>query len=137
PTTHLPYTTLFRSTTEVVLLLESRAVNLEGVVVTGVAAETPQSQLAFTVEQVQVNTGTVSASLNAGTMIQGRMAGAKVIQASGQPGEAPSIQLRGPTSITQGQDPLIIIDGVISRGNFADIDPNDIATIEVVKGAAA
>jgi TonB-linked SusC/RagA family outer membrane protein len=122
---------------EVNLLLESRAISLEGVVVTGVAAATPRTQLPFTVEQVVVAPAMVAASLNAGTMLQGRMPGAKVIQGHAQPGEAPSIQLRGPTSITQSQEPLIIVDGVVSRGNLADIDPNDIESIEVVKGAAA
>ena len=124
-------------TVQVNFSLESRAISLEGVVVTGVAGATPRAQLAFTVEQVKVGTGTVSAALNAGSMIQGRMAGAKVIQGVGQPGEPPSIQLRGPTSITGSQAPLLIVDGVISRGSIADIDPNDIETIEVVKGAAA
>jgi TonB-linked SusC/RagA family outer membrane protein len=122
---------------EVTLLLESRAISLEGVVVTGVAAATPRSQLAFTVEQVNVEPAMVAAALNPGSMIQGRMPGAKVIQGSAQPGEPPSIQLRGPTSITQSQEPLIIVDGVITRGNLADIDPNDIENIEVVRGAAA
>jgi TonB-linked SusC/RagA family outer membrane protein len=123
--------------TQVSFLLESRAVSLEGVVVTGVAAATPRTQLAFTVEQVRVDEALVASSLNVGSMIQGKMAGAKIIQGNAQPGEAPSIQLRGPKSIMGTQDPLIIVDGVISRGSLADIDPNDIESIEVVKGAAA
>jgi TonB-linked SusC/RagA family outer membrane protein len=122
---------------QVSFLLESRAISLEGVVVTGVAAATPRTQLAFTVERVKVDQNLVAASLNVGSMIQGKMAGAKIIQANAQPGEAPSIQLRGPKSIMGSQDPLIIVDGVISRGSLADIDPNDIESIEIVKGAAA
>jgi TonB-linked SusC/RagA family outer membrane protein len=124
-------------TAELTLLLESRAISLEGVVVTGVAAATPRTQLAFTVDQVKIEPAMVAAALNPGSMIQGRMPGAKVIQGHAQPGEPPSIQLRGPTSITQSQEPLIIVDGVITRGNLADIDPNDIENIEVVRGAAA
>ena len=122
---------------QVNFVMESRAISLEGVVVTGVAAATPRTQLAFTVEQVKVDQNLVASSLNVGSMIQGKMAGAKIIQANAQPGEAPSIQLRGPKSIMGSQDPLIIVDGVISRGSLADIDPNDIESIEVVKGAAA
>lgn len=124
-------------TAEVNLRLESRAVSLDGVVVTGVAAATPRTQLAFTVDQINVEPATVASALNAGSLLQGRMAGAKVIMGSGQPGEAPSIQLRGPTSITQSQEPLLIVDGIISRGNLGDINPADIESIEVVKGAAA
>jgi TonB-linked SusC/RagA family outer membrane protein len=124
-------------TVQVNFVLESRAISLEGVVVTGVAAATPRAQLAFTVDEVEVDPVTVASSINVGSMIQGRMAGAKIIQSNGQPGEAPSIQLRGPKSISGSQEPLIIVDGIISRGSLADIAPNDIERIEVVKGAAA
>ena len=122
---------------QVNFLMESRAISLEGVVVTGVAAATPRNQLAFTVDQVKIDQSLAASSPNLGSMIQGRMAGAKIIQSSAQPGDAPSIQLRGPKSITGSQEPLVIVDGVISRGSISDIDPNDIESIEVVKGAAA
>jgi TonB-linked SusC/RagA family outer membrane protein len=117
--------------------LESRAISMGEIVVTGVAAATPQAQLAFTVSQLKVTELQRIPAPSAGSMIQGKVAGANVIMGSGQPGSEPSIQLRGPTSITGSQEPLIIVDGVISRGKLSDIDPMDIATIEVVKGAAA
>jgi TonB-linked SusC/RagA family outer membrane protein len=117
--------------------LESRAISMGEIVVTGVAAATPQAQLAFTVNQLKVDELQRIPAPTAGSMLQGKVAGANVIMGSGQPGSEPSIQLRGPTSITGSQEPLIIIDGVISRGKLSDIDPMDIATIEVVKGAAA
>ena len=47
--------------------------------------------------------------------------------------------LRGPTSINaqgRGQDPLYIVDGVVINGSLPDINPGDIASVEVVKGAA-
>jgi TonB-dependent SusC/RagA subfamily outer membrane receptor len=68
------------------------------------------------------------------------VAGANIVAASGRPGTAPAIILRGPQSINasgRGQDPLYIIDGVISQGGLQDINPQDIENIEVVKGAAA
>ncbi|MBI4519259.1 MAG: SusC/RagA family TonB-linked outer membrane protein [Gemmatimonadetes bacterium] len=117
--------------------LEERAITLEGLVVTGVAGATPQAELAFTVDQVTVNPAVAASAINMGTLLQGRMAGTRVIQGTGQPGDEPSIQLRGPKSIMQSQEPLLIVDGVISRGSLADIDPNDIENIEVVRGAAA
>lgn len=119
------------------LVLASRAVGLAEMVVTGVAAATPQAELAFTVDQVSVPESQPTIVSTAGGLIQGRVAGAKVISGSGLPGTDPSIQLRGPTSITGSQEPLIIIDGVISRGRLSDVNPMDIASIEVVKGAAA
>ena len=70
-------------TVQVSFVLESRAISLEGVVVTGVAAATPRAQLAFTVDEVKVDPVTVATSINVGSMIQGRMAGAKIIQSNG------------------------------------------------------
>ena len=63
-----------------------------------------------------------------------------IVATTGRPGAAPSVILRAPTSITasgRGQGPLYIVDGVILSGATPDINPNDIESIEVVKGAAA
>src|SRR5206468_1887534 len=49
----------------------------------------------------------------------------------------PSIRLRSATSLTGRQDPLIIVDGTITRLGLADINTEDIERIEVIKGAAA
>ena len=65
------------------------------------------------------------------------MAGATVTSTSGAPGSAPAIRLRGSTSLTGRQDPLVIIDGTITRISLADINSEDIDRIEVIKGAAA
>ncbi|MFL3051106.1 MAG: SusC/RagA family TonB-linked outer membrane protein, partial [Candidatus Neomarinimicrobiota bacterium] len=76
--------------------------------------------------------------------LYGKIAGVKVVQGGGQPGDSPSILLRGPTSINasgRSQDPLYIIDGVVidpsvSGSPLSDIPGDDIESIEVVKGAA-
>ena len=117
--------------------LEERAISMEGIVVTGVAAETPEVELPFTVERVAVDAVTRSPSATVGGVLQGKVPGLKVVSGSGQPGSEPSFQLRGPTSITGSQSPLVVIDGVITNAGIADIDPADIESIEVVKGAAA
>src|SRR5262249_36963491 len=70
-------------------------------------------------------------------VIEGKVPGASVISSSGQPGEEPSIRLRSATSLTGRQDPLIMVDGVITRLGLADINSEDIDRIEIVKGAAA
>jgi len=70
-------------------------------------------------------------------LITGKVAGAKVIKGSGQPGSDADIMLRGPTTITGSQSPLIIIDGVITDNTLADISSLDVESIEIVKGAAA
>jgi TonB-linked SusC/RagA family outer membrane protein len=117
--------------------LTPRAISLGGLVVTGVAAETPRNQLAFTVDQVDVSAMQKVPTPDVGGLLRGKVAGAKVVQGSGLPGSEPSFQLRGPTSITGSQEPLIVIDGVITHGGISDLNPQDIASMEIVKGAAA
>jgi len=112
---------------------------LQEVVTTGVTGATEQKKLAFSVAQVSEKDMPVPGA-NPLAQLQGKVAGANIVSATGRPGSAPSIILRGPQSINasgRGQDPLYIIDGVISQGGLQDINPQDIENIEVVKGAAA
>ncbi len=112
---------------------------LNQVVVTGVTGATEIKKLAFTVAQVSEADMPVAGS-NALSQLQGKVPGANIVSNSGRPGSAPSIILRGPQSINgagRGQEPLYIIDGVVSMGGLSDINPQDIENIEVVKGAAA
>lgn len=112
---------------------------LSQVVVTGVTAGTEQKKLPFTVAQVSAEDMPVPGA-NPLSQIAGKVAGANIVSNSGRPGTAPAVILRGPQSINasgRGQDPLYIIDGVISQGGLQDINPQDIESIEVVKGAAA
>ena len=90
-----------------------------------------------------------SASLD--NLIQGRAAGVQVTQGSGQPGGAVTVRIRGNTSVQGGNEPLYVVDGIpIKSGTFdgladggagsnalADINPSDIASIEILKDAAA
>lgn len=112
---------------------------LNQVVVTGVAGATEVKKLAFSVAQISSADQPVAGS-NPLSQLQGKVAGANIVSASGRPGAAPSIILRGPQSINasgRSQEPMVIIDGVVSQGGLADINPQDIDNVEVVKGAAA
>jgi TonB-linked SusC/RagA family outer membrane protein len=115
------------------------AFKLQEVVVTGVAGETEGTKLAFTVGRIDADRTPVPPP-NALEAIQGKIAGATVVPASGQPGAGASVQLRTPTSINKSNDPLIVVDGVIlgtTGGTSADLNALDIERIEVLKGAAA
>jgi len=68
--------------------------------------------------------------------LQGSTAGLNVGQVD-QAGENPSISIRGRTSISGSQSPLIVVDGVIFRGSLIDINPNDIESIDVLKDASS
>lgn len=112
---------------------------LSQVVVTGVTGATEMKKLPFTVAQVTAEDMPVPGS-NPLTQLQGKVPGANIVSASGRPGSSPAVILRGPQSINgsgRGQEPLYIIDGVISQGGLQDINPQDIENVEVVKGAAA
>lgn len=121
------------------LQLESRAVALSEIVVTGAIGATERAKLPFTVDQIQGDDLPVSQP-NFATAIRSKVAGATVVQGSGRPGAAPSVLLRGATSISasgRSQEPLYIVDGVILGSSVVDVDALDIDNIEIVKGAAA
>jgi TonB-linked SusC/RagA family outer membrane protein len=112
---------------------------LAEVVVTGVAAGTEQKKLAFTVAHVDESQMPVPGA-NPLSQLQGKISGVSVMQTSGRPGRAPDVLLRGPQSINgagRGQSPLYIVDGIAISGNLPDLNPQDIESVEVVKGAAA
>ena len=72
--------------------------------------------------------------------MKGQIAGVDIMQNGGRPGEYPSITIRGRRSINASNDPLFVIDGVpmtAGTGTIYDFNPQDIASVEVLKDAAA
>ena len=118
--------------------LERDILNLEQVVVTGVSEATSQTKTPFSVSVIDnTQIREVPSVASPVAALQGKVAGASLQNSSGQPGAAPAIRLRSATSLTGRQDPLIIIDGTISRLSLADINSEDIERVEIIKGAAA
>lgn len=74
---------------------------------------------------------------NATQALDGEISGVNVITNSGQPGEAPTIRIRGFGSVNGNRDPLIVLDGVPFDGNVSAINPNDIENMTVLKDATA
>ncbi len=112
---------------------------LEAVIVTGTTAGTEKSKLPFSTEMIDASALPVS-TIDPLAALQGKLAGANIVQASGRPGSAPSILMRGPKSFNaqgRSQEPLYVVDGVIIRGGLPDINPLDIERIEIAKGASA
>ncbi|TVR64912.1 MAG: SusC/RagA family TonB-linked outer membrane protein [Gemmatimonadales bacterium] len=122
--------------TTIDLQLRSQALRLQEVVVTGVTDPTEGTRVPFTVARVSRDDLPVPSS-NAVAALQGRVAGARVVSGGGQPGSGVSVRLRNRLSVNTGAAPLIVVDGVIQAASTVDIDPNDIESLEVVKGAAA
>lgn len=120
-------------------VLRADITRLSDVVVTGVSEATEAIKVPFAVTRVDSSLMPVTGA-NPLTQLQGKVPGANIISASGRPGASPAVILRGPGSINasgRGQGPVYMIDGVILQGGLPDLNPNDIESVEVLKGAAA
>ncbi|WP_372751268.1 SusC/RagA family TonB-linked outer membrane protein [Labilibaculum sp.] len=69
--------------------------------------------------------------------IQGSAPGVNILTSGGQPGENPTIRIRGVGSVNASADPLIVVDGVVFAGNLNTISSSQIETINVLKDASA
>lgn len=74
---------------------------------------------------------------NIGSALQGRVAGLEIQRAGSTPGSGNQIRIRGERSINGSNDPLIVLDGIPFDGGLNDINPNDIASVDVLKDASA
>lgn len=76
---------------------------------------------------------------NLAQSLVGLSSGVTFQQISGQPGESPAIRIRGNGSINSGNDPLYVIDGypTTSSSDFANINPQDVESIQILKDAAS
>lgn len=71
-------------------------------------------------------------------MLQGTSPGVQVVTSNGAPGSTALISIRGIGSISAGNQPLFVIDGVpVQSNSFTELNPNDIESISVLKDAAA
>ncbi|GHS99916.1 SusC/RagA family TonB-linked outer membrane protein [Bacteroidia bacterium] len=68
--------------------------------------------------------------------LQGTTPGVQVISSSGQPGKGLNVKIRGTNSITGGTSPLYVVDGDLD-GDISSLNPNDIASMEILKDASA
>lgn len=73
---------------------------------------------------------------NAAQALQGRAAGVMVVQNSKAPGGSVSVRIRGSNSISSTNEPLYVVDGFATL-NGADLNPNDIESMEILKDASA
>nr|WP_321450943.1 TonB-dependent receptor [uncultured Carboxylicivirga sp.] len=69
--------------------------------------------------------------------LQGKLAGVQINQTTGIPGQGMSIRVRGQASISAGSDPLYVVDGFPLTGDIANINPDEIESISVLKDASS
>jgi TonB-linked SusC/RagA family outer membrane protein len=143
--------------------LQKDVLELEGVTVTGQATTVDKQNASVAVATVSAEELTVAPAKSIEGNIAGKVVGVSVFENSGVPGGGMQVQIRGATSILGSGDPLYVVDGVIvsnqsvpgglasisrSSGStsstqdqtvnrLADLNPNDVESIEVLKSAAA
>ncbi len=145
-----------RSVIDVVLLEDAQ--ELEEVVVVGYGSMR-KSDLTGSVASVRINEDDAAQSTSLDQLIQGRAAGVQVINTSAQPDAGVSIRVRGLASFNGSTEPLYVVDGVIINASsdsgtlmtqgldnsssdqdmngLMGINPNDIASMEILKDASA
>lgn len=108
---------------------------LEEVVVTGYGT-TKKRDLVTSVASVSADQLKDVPVVSAAEALQGKLAGVSVTTSEGSPDADVKIRVRGGTSLTQSSDPLYIVDG-FPVSSISDIAPGDIASMDVLKDAAA
>ncbi|MGH7564505.1 MAG: SusC/RagA family TonB-linked outer membrane protein [Gemmatimonadota bacterium] len=147
-------------TNRVDFVLVSSPIELDAIVVTGTAGATQKRAIGNAIVEIEADEVLEKAPVtNLGELIQGRAAGAVVLPSSGSAGTGAAIHLRGLSSITQTNQPLLYVDGVrVANTNndydfdvgadrfhvggqgpsrLNDINIQDIESIEIIKGPAA
>lgn len=120
---------------ELHIVLIEDAQTLEEVVVVGYGSQ-KKVTVTGAVASVQTAELTQNSAANLSTALAGRLPGLTALQTSGQPGvDDVAIYLRG-VSTTNGQSPLILIDGV-PREDIGMLDPNEIQSVSILKDASA
>lgn len=139
------------------VVLENEAENLDEVVVVGYGAMR-RSDLTGSVTSVRINEDEAAKSSSLDQMLEGRAAGVQVLADNSSPDAGITIRVRGIASFSGNTDPLYVVDGIIVNGaslsittmsvgsssnatestnGLSGINPQDIASIEILKDASA
>jgi TonB-dependent SusC/RagA subfamily outer membrane receptor len=131
------------------LSLEETAIALDEIVVTGAGVATQRKKLGNTIASIDATKVNTAAVTDVSQLMAGREPGVQVLPSGGYTGQGARIRIRGSSSLSQNNEPVIYVDGirmdntstgVASQGNpskLDDIPPESIERIEILKGAAA
>ncbi|AOW08212.1 SusC/RagA family TonB-linked outer membrane protein [Flavobacterium gilvum] len=142
------------SSTSINIKLTSDATQLENVVVTAMGVKREKKALGYATQEIKSEELTKGANNSLAGALQGKLSGVNITPSSGAPGASSQIVIRGARSFTGNNTPLYVVDGMpiastadYTTGNSVtgsdssnraiDIDPNDIESINVLKGQAA
>lgn len=116
------------------VMLAEESTKLDDVVVVGYGVQ-KKSSVTGAISQVKPEDMQNRSITNAQAALQGKTAGVQIIQSSSAPGASPTVRVRGFSS-NVSSNPLYVVDGV-RLSDISGIDPNDIASMEVLKDAAS
>ena len=128
--------------TVVNIALDENAQVLGEVVVTAMGQTQEKKKLNFAVQSLDEEQVTAGGSANFANSLQGKIAGLQVSTGGSSPNSSTQVIIRAISSMnnSMNNEPLMIVDGMAYRGaatSLADLNPNDIDNITVLKGAAA
>ncbi|NIV92452.1 TonB-dependent receptor [candidate division KSB1 bacterium] len=156
--------TVTESTQNLNIVLEEDVLKVSEVVVTGLATSVKRRNLAHSVGTVSSKELIPAPTQTLERALSGKIAGVRISQNTGAPGGGIFVNLRGTSTLRGATEPLLVVDGVIisnaaiqsgidiiteapSQGNpsaqgqptnrIADLNPNDIENIEILKGPSA
>ena len=122
---------------KITLLPDIKALS-DVVVSTGVGGAASKRKVAISVQTVGADKLPAVANASIDQALVGKIAGASINTTSGNPGAPVSIQLRGPNTVQNGSQPMVLIDGVeMGASALNTIDLSTVDHVEVVQGAAA
>ena len=154
-------TLLANANVSIDFVLKQAVINFDEIVVTGTAVETDKRSLGNTISTISTKELEDAPVKSLHDVLQGRAAGVQVLPSSGTAGTGASLRMRGMTSISQDNEPVVYVDGVRvdrfddqslvvngttqslthiggqDQSRLSDFSPDEIERVEIVKGAAA
>lgn len=145
---------LSNATNDVVIVLSDASAQLNEVVVTALGISKEKKTLGYAVSTIENSAIENRVESDVGRILRGKAAGVNITQTSGVAGSGTNIIIRGYSSISGSNQPLFVVDGVpfntdtntdrnfvtggaTASSRFLDLDPNNIAEINVLKGLSA
>ncbi|MBL0012959.1 MAG: SusC/RagA family TonB-linked outer membrane protein [Flavobacterium sp.] len=143
-----------KATGKMNIKMSDDAVELEGVVVNALGIELKKNQVASSYSRVKGTAIAASGETSVLKGLSGKSSGISIVSNSGDPGSGAYIQIRGQNSITGSTQPLFVIDGIPvsndeigtsanqvdgvgQQSRLNDINPNDIESVQILKGVSA
>ncbi|SFQ07537.1 TonB-linked outer membrane protein, SusC/RagA family [Pseudarcicella hirudinis] len=121
--------------TFITVKLQNNTTELNGVIVVGYGTQ-KKSDITGSVVSLKMKEIEKAPSFRVDQSLQGRVAGVNIQNTDASPNAQVSVRIRGASSINGGNNPLVVIDGM-QGGSLTTLNPNDVASIEVLKDASA